>query len=230
MLEWSDPERAAQLIDAAQPLTQDGTPEEIDMLEIRGMIYADGGRDQDVDAVVRRLDAIARDGATAAVRAGNFVRAYAARQHDQFAAAEAELRRIDLNSISSDAERYRVLILRGYVDRILGQDEAALPFLEHAVDLANKMHHELRTLHAMLALARLYTDSGNYDRAMISIGCGPAPGHPAGRRSGLGGNRGAGRRHRRPPRRPRRGTARVARGTRARETFRKQQMAGARPC
>ena len=169
MLEWSDPERAAQLIDTAPPLTQDSSPEEIEMLEIRGMIYADGNRDASVAGIVRRLDAIARSGDSSAVRAGNFVRAYAARQHDQFAAADAEIKRIDLNSIHSDPERYRVLTLRGYVARMLGQDETALSNLEQALDLANKMHHDLRTLHAMLALARIYTDSGDLDRSSLQL-------------------------------------------------------------
>ncbi len=87
------------------------------------------------------------------------------------------MKRIDLNSIPGDAERYRILTLRGYVARILGQDEAALPYYEQALDLANKMHHELRTLHAMLALARIYTDSGNFDRASDTAGFSPAPGN-----------------------------------------------------
>src|ERR1019366_772231 len=169
MLEWSDPERAAQMIDAAAPLAPDSSAAEIEMLAIRGMIYADGNRDADVDAAVRRLDAIAHGGNASAVRVGMFVRAYSARQHDQFAAAETELKRIDINSIRSDPERYRVLILHGYVARILGQDEAALPYLEQALDLANKMHDELRTLHAMFALARVYTDSGNFDRASVQL-------------------------------------------------------------
>jgi diguanylate cyclase (GGDEF)-like protein len=169
MLEWSDPERAAQIIDAAPPLSADGDAAEIEMLEIRAMVYADSSRDEDVHAVEQRLDTIARAGDAAAVRAGRFVRAYSARQHSQYAAAEAELKGIDMNSIGSDAERYRILTLRGYVLRVLGQDEAALPFLEQAVDLANKMHDDLRTLHAMLAMARIYTDSGNFDRATVQL-------------------------------------------------------------
>jgi len=169
MLEWSDPERAAQIIDAAPPLSADSEAAEIDMLEIRAMVYADSTRDEDVHAVVQRLDGIARSGSQAAVRAGRFVRAYSARQHSQFAAAEAELKGIDIVSIRSDTERYRVLMLRGHVLRILGQDEAALPFLEQALDLGNKMHDELRTLHAMISLARIYTDSGNFDRAMVQL-------------------------------------------------------------
>src|SRR5580698_6086811 len=169
MLEWSDPERAAQIIDAAPPLSADGDAAEIEMLEIRAMVYADSSRDDDVHAVEQRLDTIARAGDASAVRAGRFVRAYSARQHTQFAAAEAELNGIDINSIGSDAERYRVLTLRGYVLRVLGQDEAALPFLEQAVDLAGKMHDDLRTLHAMLAMARIYTDSGNFDRATVQL-------------------------------------------------------------
>jgi diguanylate cyclase (GGDEF)-like protein len=169
MLEWSDPERAAQIIDAAPPLSGNPAASEIELLEIRGMIYADGTRDEDVFSVERRLEAIAGTGDVSAVRAGRFVRAYSARQHSQFAAAEAELKGIDIATISSDTERYRVLTLRGHVLRVLGQDEAALPFLEQALDLANKMHDDLRTLHSMLGLARIYTDSGNFDRATVQL-------------------------------------------------------------
>jgi diguanylate cyclase (GGDEF)-like protein len=166
MLEWSDPERAAQILGATPPPSADSSASEIEMLEIRAMIYADNTRDDDVVAVVERLDAIAGGGVEAAVRAGRFVRAYSARQHNQFATAEIELKGIDINSIRSDTERYRVLSLRGHVFRILGQDDASLPFLERALDVANKMHDDLRTLHAMLALAGIYIDSGNFDRAM----------------------------------------------------------------
>jgi diguanylate cyclase (GGDEF)-like protein len=169
MLEWSDPERAAQIIDAAPAPSADSEPSEIEMLEIRAMIYADGTRDEDVHAVEQRLDALARAGDESAVRAGRFVRAYSARQHSQYAAAEAELKGIDINAIPSDTERYRVATLQGHVLRTLGKDEAALPFLEQALDLANKMHDELRTVHAMLSLARIYTDSGNFDRAMVQL-------------------------------------------------------------
>jgi diguanylate cyclase (GGDEF)-like protein len=169
MLEWSDPERAAQIIDAAPPLSADSQASEIEMLEIRGMIYADGTRDADIDAVVQRLDVIAGSGDASAGRAGHYVRAYSARQHSQFAMAEEELKNIDMSAIRSDSERYRVLTLRGHVLRILGQDEAGLPCLEQALDIANRMHDEPRTLHAMLALARIYTDSGNFDRATVQL-------------------------------------------------------------
>ena len=173
MLEWSDPERAAQIVDAAPPLSADSGTSEIEMLEIRGMIFADATRDTDVEAVVQRLDSIAgaapSASSAAAIRAGHFVRAYSARQHSQFAVAADELKRIDMNSVAADSERYRILTLRGHVLRILGQDEAALPFLEQALDLANKMRAEPRILHAMLALARIYTDSGNFDRATLQL-------------------------------------------------------------
>jgi diguanylate cyclase (GGDEF)-like protein len=169
MLEWSDPERAAQIVDAAPPLSSESVATEIEMLEIRGMVYADSTRDEDVYAVERRLEAIASADNDATVRAGRFVRAYSARQHNQYAAAEAELKGIDVNAIGSDTERYRVLMLHGHVLRVLGQDEAALPFLEKALDLANKMHDDLRTLHTMLSLARIYTDSGNFDRGMVQL-------------------------------------------------------------
>jgi diguanylate cyclase (GGDEF)-like protein len=169
MLEWADPERAVQIIDAAPPLAPRGDAAEINMLEIRGMIFADSSRDEDVDRILRRLDNIGQGGDASAVRAAHFVRAYLARQHTQFAEAETELKRIDMKPPMADAERYRLVTLRGLVLRILGQDEASLPFLEQALDLANKMHDDTRTLHAMLALARIYTDSGNFDRAMVQL-------------------------------------------------------------
>src|SRR5271156_6749675 len=77
MLEWSDPERAIQIIDAAPPVSADPASG-IDMLEIRGMIYADSSRDDDVHAVERQLEGIADAGDDSAVRAGRFVRAYSA--------------------------------------------------------------------------------------------------------------------------------------------------------
>jgi diguanylate cyclase (GGDEF)-like protein len=169
MLEWSDPERAAQMIDAGPPQPESADAAEIDMLEIRAMIYADATREEDVERVLRRLDAIVRAGNGSAIRASHFVRAYSARQHSQFAEAEAELKSIDLNSIHSDAERFRIVTLHGHVLRVLGQDEAALPLLEQALDLAGKMHDDVRTVHSMLSLARIYTDSGNFDRATIQL-------------------------------------------------------------
>jgi diguanylate cyclase (GGDEF)-like protein len=169
MLEWSDPERAAQMIDAGPPQPESADAAEIDMLEIRAMIYADATREEDVERVLRRLDAIVRAGNGSAIRASHFIRAYSARQHSQFAQAEAELKSIDLNSIHSDAERFRTVTLHGHVLRVLGQDEAALPLLEQALDLAGKMHDDVRTVHSMLSLARIYTDSGNFDRATIQL-------------------------------------------------------------
>ena len=229
MLEWSDPERAAQIIDAAPPLAANSSASEIEMLEIRAMIFADSNRDEDVNAIEQRLNVIAAAGDASALRAGRFARAYSARQHTQFAEAEAELKRIDMKPMMSDAERYRLVTLRGLVLRILGQDEASLPFLEQALDLANKMHDDTRTLHAMLSLARIYTDSGNFDRAMVQLDRRPRSGRPPRRRD-------------RAWSRPRsavadiadrrgdrdRGAARLARRSRARTAIGQQQMAAAR--
>src|SRR5712671_3021899 len=111
MLEWSDPERAAQILDATPPLAADSSASEIEMLEIRGMVYADSAREADVDAVVQRLDEIARAGDATAVRARPFVRAFSASQHREFATAEAALKDIDITSMRSDTERYRTLSL-----------------------------------------------------------------------------------------------------------------------
>ncbi|MGO9424159.1 MAG: diguanylate cyclase domain-containing protein [Steroidobacteraceae bacterium] len=164
MLDWSDPERAAQIVDAL-PASEEGGASDIQLLEVRGMVYVDVRRDSEVDATIARLHSIAQDGDDSAVLAEQYVRAYSLYQREQYAAANAELSRIDLDSIATDTERYRVAILRGNSLRTLGQAEAALPFLERGLDIAHDMHDDPRTLHAVLWLARIYTNTGNFDRA-----------------------------------------------------------------
>src|SRR5271167_1673811 len=164
MLDWSDPERAEKLIDSA-PTTAESRDSDVEMLEVRAMVYVDVRRDPDVEAIIARLQTIAQHGAHSAVLAQHYVRGYSLYQRDQYAAASDELNRIDMESLTTDTERYRVSILRGNTLRTLGQAEAALPFLERSLDLAHDMHDDLRSLHAMLWLVRIYSNTGNFDRA-----------------------------------------------------------------
>jgi diguanylate cyclase (GGDEF)-like protein len=164
MLDWSDPERAEKVIDTV-PASVVSDASEVQMLEVRAMVYVDVRRDSDVDAMVAHLKTMPRDGDESAAVAAHYVRAYSLYQHGQYAAASAEFSGVDIESIVTDAERYRFSILRGNTLRTLGQAEAALPFLETALDLAHDMHDDLRSLHAMLWLAHIYTNTGNYDRA-----------------------------------------------------------------
>ena len=168
MLDWSDPERAEQLIDGAS-VSAENRSLEIPLLEVRGMVYADVHRDADVDATIARLQALSLQGDKSAALAQHYVRAYLLYQRDQYAAASVELAHVDLDSIAADSERYRVAILRGNTLRMLGQAEAALPFLEQGLDLAHEMHDDLRGLHAMIWLARIYTNTGNFDRASAQL-------------------------------------------------------------
>ena len=167
MLDWSDPERAAQVLDSAGPADSSGP--EFQMLEVRGMVYTDVQRDLEVEATLTRLQALARKGIRAAVAAEHYVRAYSLYQRDQYAAASAELSQVDVDSIAPDTERYRMSILRGNLLSTLGQAEAALPFLERALDIAQGLHDDARSLHAMLWLARIYTTTGNLDRASSQL-------------------------------------------------------------
>jgi diguanylate cyclase (GGDEF)-like protein len=164
MLDWSDPERAEKLVEAV-PTQAESRASDVEMLEVSAMVYVDVRRDSDVDAIIARLQSIAQHGALSAMLAEHYVRAYSLYQRDQYAAASAELNRIDMESITTDSERYRVSILRGNTLRTLGQAEAALPFLERGLDLAHDMHDDVRSLHAMLWLAHIYTNTGNFDRA-----------------------------------------------------------------
>ncbi len=164
MLDWSDPERAEKLLDAV-PILAESRASDVEMLEVRAMVYVDVRRDPDVEAIIARLQTIAQHGAQSAVLAQHYVRGYSFYQRGQYAAAGDELNRIDMESIATDTERYRVSILRGNTLRTLGQAEAALPFLERGLDLAHDMHDEVRALHAMLWLAHIYSNTGNFDRA-----------------------------------------------------------------
>jgi diguanylate cyclase (GGDEF)-like protein len=163
MLDWSDPERAEKILDS--PSLAKGRASEVQFQEVRAMVYVDTRRDADVDATIARLKAISEDGDQSAALAGHYVRAYAHYEQAEYAAAREELNHIDMTAIDSDAERYRVSILRGNTLRTLGQAEAALPFLEEALDLARDMHDDERSIHAMLWLTLIYINTGNYDRA-----------------------------------------------------------------
>ena len=164
MLDWTDPERAAQLLDAAQMAALNRSPE-LQLMEVRGMVFADVRRDADFDATVVKLHGLAQKGDAAAIRAEHYVRGYSFYQHDEYTAASRELSHIEIDRIASESERYRVAILRGNTFRMLGQAESALPFLEEGLDIAHEMHDDTRALHAMLWLARIYTNTGNLDRA-----------------------------------------------------------------
>ena len=167
-MDWTDPERAVQLIEAVPTPAEMRAPE-VQMLEVRGMVFADVRRDSVVDATAARLHLLARQGDRSAVVGEHYVRAYSLYQHEQFAAASAELSHVDIDSIQSDTERYRVSILRGNAYRMLGEAESALPYLEHGLDIAHEMHDDTRSLHAMLWLARIYTNTGNLDRASVQL-------------------------------------------------------------
>jgi diguanylate cyclase (GGDEF)-like protein len=164
MLAWSDPERAVKALDA-MPLLTDGRAPDVQRLEIQGMVYADVRRASELDATIVRLKQMAQQGVKSALGAEHYVRAYALYQRDQYAAASTELSQVDIDAIPTAAERYRVSILRGNTLRMVGRAEAALPFLEKGLDLAHDMHDDPRSLHAMLWLARIYTNTGNFDRA-----------------------------------------------------------------
>src|ERR1700693_666332 len=168
MVDWSDPERAAQLIDAVPTPAERRAPE-IQMLEVRGMVLSDVHRDLDVDATIARLQLLADQGDKSAAAAEHYVRAYSLYQRDQYSAADTELKRIDIESIASPTERYRVSILHGNTLRMLGQAEAALPFLERGLDLAHEMRDEVRGLHAMLWLTHIFLNTGNLERAAAQL-------------------------------------------------------------
>jgi diguanylate cyclase (GGDEF)-like protein len=164
MLDWTDPERAEKLLGSA-PVTVDRKDSEVQMLEVSGMVYVDLRRDKNVDATIADLQALADNGDPSAVNAVHYVKAYSFYQNNQYAAAGTELSSVDIDSIASDTERYRFSILRGNTLRLLGQAEAALPYLERSLDIAHETHDDARVLHATLWLARIYLNTGNLERA-----------------------------------------------------------------
>jgi diguanylate cyclase (GGDEF)-like protein len=164
MLDWSDPERAVKALEALPMPTEDRSSD-VQRLEVQGIVYADARRDSDLDATIERLKEMRQHGVKSAFGAEHYVRAYALYERDQYAAASTELSQVDIDAFPTAAERYRVSILRGNTLRMVGRAEAALPFLEKGLDLAHDMHDDPRSVHAMLWLARIYTNTGNLDRA-----------------------------------------------------------------
>jgi signal transduction histidine kinase len=165
MLDWLYPERALQIVDAAPASPPDSDPSRVEMLEIRGTVFSNNNRQEAARDVLNRLDAIARSGDPAAVRAAHYVRAYLVSAQGQFRLAESEIKSLDLGPAATDVERYRIGTFQGYLWRMLGKAEAALPALARSLDLATKMHDDLRILSALLAVGRAYMDSGDFDRA-----------------------------------------------------------------
>src|ERR1700736_4879955 len=139
MLDWSDPERAEELVDLV-PLARRQQMSDVETLEVYGMVFADMHRDADVESTLGRLQERAQHNRPQALVAGHYVRAYSLYQRDRYAEASAELSSVDIASIRSTIERYRFSILRGNSLRLLGQAENALPFLEQGLDLAQEMH------------------------------------------------------------------------------------------
>jgi diguanylate cyclase (GGDEF)-like protein len=135
------------------------------MLEIQGMIYADTHRQDDVDETIATLHAMGAHGDTAAAAAEHFVRAYLLFERAEYTAANAELSKPEIEDIKLPTEKYRFLILRGNSLRMQKQSEAALPLLEQAYALAQHLHDDARSMHALLLLARLNTASGNFSLA-----------------------------------------------------------------
>ena len=118
---------------------------EVQMLEVRGMVYVDVRRDSDVDATIAQL---ADDCPSTAMTPPSWQCTMLGRTHSismtntqPRAPSSAALRS---NRLATNAERYRVSILRGNTLRTLGQAEAALPFLERGLDLAHDMHDDRR--------------------------------------------------------------------------------------
>jgi signal transduction histidine kinase len=165
MLDWLYPERALRLVDAAPASLPENDPSRVEMLTIRGAVFSNNNRQEDADDVLTRLDAIARSGDPAATRAAHYVRAYLVSAQGQFSRADREIKSVDLGPDATDIERYRIWMFQGYLWRMLGKDEAALPALERSLDLATKMHDDLRILCAMIAVGRTYGDAGDFERA-----------------------------------------------------------------
>jgi diguanylate cyclase (GGDEF)-like protein len=164
MLDWSDPERAEVLVDAAPTLAERRAPE-AQTLEVRGMVFADVHRDSDVDATIARLHLLTQQGNNSAAAAEHYVRAYSLFRRGQYAAARDEFAHVDIEANGANTESYRFAILRGNTLRMVGRVDAALPLLERGLDVAREMRDDPRSLHAMLWLARIYTNTGNFDRS-----------------------------------------------------------------
>lgn len=163
MLDWSDPERAALVLDGASVTKLQSA--DVQFLEVCGMVYADLRRDADLKRVVDTLKDLAQHNDRLASFAEHYVQAYVMFKDGHYALAGTELNRANVAVITTDSERYRFSILKGNILYMLGQAEVALPFLEKSLDLAHDMGDKPRSVQAMLWLAQIYINTDNLEHA-----------------------------------------------------------------
>ena len=165
---WHDPDAALLLLDKLQPTvrTDDAL---VELLTVRGFAYVDGRQDKETQAVIQRLEFLARRGVVPAMLATHLVRAYFLCASDQFNAAKAEIDAIDSRTVRSQLDEYRVELLRASVLRFFGQHEAALQAYERGLDIANAMPSTPYALHAILRSTQFFARIGNLDRASTRL-------------------------------------------------------------
>ena len=135
------------------------------MLEVRAMVYVDVRRDADVEATIARLQTIAQRGDPSAALAEHYVRAYSLYQRDQYAAASAELNRIDMESIATMPSAIGCRSCAATPCACWVRPRPHCRFWRRAWISRTTCTTIVRSLHAMLWLARIYTNTGNFDRA-----------------------------------------------------------------
>jgi tetratricopeptide (TPR) repeat protein len=161
-LSWMDGPAALRLLDQLEPRARSGEAL-IQWLMARGLAYADGEPEQ-AQAIVQRLYELGRT-QSAALAAGHIIKAYLYLHGDQSDRADAELQRVGAQDRLPAFERFRLEEVRGYAHMLRGRNEAALPFFEHARDIANAMHSQPRVIESLIRLGGFYTTIRNLDRA-----------------------------------------------------------------
>ncbi len=163
LLDWSDPERAAQVLDGVVVSKLEDA--DIQFLEVYGMVYADVRRDTDLNRVLHTLKLRAQHNDSSASFAEHYLQAYVMFKDGHYALARSELNRANISVIASNAEQYRFSILKGNITYMVGQAEVALPYLEKGLDLAHDMHDIPRSIQATLWLAQIYINTDNLEHA-----------------------------------------------------------------
>jgi diguanylate cyclase (GGDEF)-like protein len=166
MLDWSDPERAEKMIDMAPVTVATAKRQRSKCSKCAAWFMSTCVGILNVDATIADLQTIAQDGDASAALAAHYVKAYSLYQRDQYAAAGAEL----------SGHRYQIDCQRCGALPVLDSCAAIrcafwvrprphCRFWRAAWILRTTCTDDMRVLHATLWMARIYTNTGNLDRA-----------------------------------------------------------------
>jgi diguanylate cyclase (GGDEF)-like protein len=166
-LSWADPNKAVSRLNELQAAVTNSA-ELVQLLTVRGMVFVDQRRDDDVTKTLAQLQSLQSSDPSVVV-ASHLVRAYWFSQSRKLDGAMAELKLIDPDSLRTPLERYHVELMRAVIAYQAGQHETGLLANEKAMEIAQTMRSTARVVYASSKMVRFLVRTGNLDHAAVQL-------------------------------------------------------------